>query len=44
MPPRERRIRLHVQNDPLSPNDAVTPVPFRPRGGRACPRFVGGSG
>jgi phosphoglycerate dehydrogenase-like enzyme len=28
MPPRTRRIRLHVQNDPLSPNDAVTPSRF----------------
>jgi phosphoglycerate dehydrogenase-like enzyme len=24
----DRRIRLHVQNDPLSPNDAVTPARF----------------
>jgi phosphoglycerate dehydrogenase-like enzyme len=28
MPPRTRRIRLHIQNDPLSPNDAVTPPRF----------------
>lgn len=28
MPPRDRRIRLHIQNDPLSPNDAVTPPRF----------------
>jgi phosphoglycerate dehydrogenase-like enzyme len=28
MPPRDRRIRLHIQNDPLSPNDAVTPARF----------------
>jgi phosphoglycerate dehydrogenase-like enzyme len=28
MPPRARRIRLHIQNDPLSPNDAVTPPRF----------------
>jgi phosphoglycerate dehydrogenase-like enzyme len=28
MPQRDRRIRLHVQNDPLSPNDAVTPRRF----------------
>jgi len=36
MPPRERRIRLHVQNDPLSPNDAVTPSRFA-RGASAAP-------
>jgi phosphoglycerate dehydrogenase-like enzyme len=36
MPPRERRIRLHVQNDPLSPNDAVTPSRFG-RGAAAVP-------
>jgi hypothetical protein len=28
MPPRDRLIRLHIQNDPLSPNDAVTPPRF----------------
>ena len=28
MPPRDRLIRVHVQNDPLSPNDAVTPPRF----------------
>jgi phosphoglycerate dehydrogenase-like enzyme len=28
MRPRDRRIRLHIQNDPLSPNDAVTPPRF----------------
>ena len=28
MPPRDRPIRLHIQNDPLSPNDAVTPPRF----------------
>ena len=28
MPPRDRLIRLHIQNDPLSPNDAVTPSRF----------------
>jgi phosphoglycerate dehydrogenase-like enzyme len=28
MPPRDRTIRLHIQNDPLSPNDAVTPPRF----------------
>jgi len=28
MAQRDRRIRLHVQNDPLSPNDAVTPRRF----------------
>jgi phosphoglycerate dehydrogenase-like enzyme len=28
MPQADRRIRLHVQNDPLSPNDAVTPARF----------------
>jgi phosphoglycerate dehydrogenase-like enzyme len=30
------RIRLHVQNDPLSPNDAVTPVRFA-RAARGVP-------
>jgi phosphoglycerate dehydrogenase-like enzyme len=28
MPPRDRLIRVHIQNDPLSPNDAVTPPRF----------------
>ncbi len=28
MPPRDRLIRLHIQNDPLSPNDSVTPPRF----------------
>ena len=28
MPPRDRLIRLLIQNDPLSPNDAVTPPRF----------------
>src|SRR5262245_50428649 len=28
MPSRDRQIRLHIQNDPLSPNDAVTPPRF----------------
>jgi phosphoglycerate dehydrogenase-like enzyme len=28
MPSRDRQIRLHIQNDPLSPNDAVTPSRF----------------
>jgi phosphoglycerate dehydrogenase-like enzyme len=28
MTARDRRIRLHIQNDPLSPNDAVTPPRF----------------
>src|SRR5262245_11361675 len=28
MPAPQRRIRLHIQNDPLSPNDAVTPPRF----------------
>jgi phosphoglycerate dehydrogenase-like enzyme len=36
MPPRDRRIRLHIQNDPLSPNDAVTPPRFA-KGVRAVP-------
>ena len=36
MAPRERRIRLHVQNDPLSPNDSVTPSRFA-RGAAAVP-------
>ena len=36
MPARERRIRLHIQNDPLSPNDAVTPPRFA-RGAKAAP-------
>ena len=31
MPARDRRIRLHIQNDPLSPNDAVTPPRFAKR-------------
>jgi phosphoglycerate dehydrogenase-like enzyme len=36
MPPRARQIRLHVQNDPLSPNDAVTPSRFA-RGAAGVP-------
>jgi phosphoglycerate dehydrogenase-like enzyme len=36
MPQSDRRIRLHVQNDPLSPNDAVTPARFA-RGARQVP-------
>jgi phosphoglycerate dehydrogenase-like enzyme len=36
MPQPGRRIRLHVQNDPLSPNDAVTPARFA-RGARRAP-------
>jgi phosphoglycerate dehydrogenase-like enzyme len=31
MPSRDGRIRLHIQNDPLSPNDAVTPPRFARR-------------
>ena len=38
MPPRDRRIRLHIQNDPLSPNDAVTPPRFA-AGARRVPRL-----
>jgi phosphoglycerate dehydrogenase-like enzyme len=38
MPPRDRRIRLHVQNDPLSPNDAVTPPRFA-SGARRVPEL-----
>ena len=43
MPPRDRRIRLHVQNDPLSPNDAVTPAALRRGAAGQCRRFAGGS-
>jgi phosphoglycerate dehydrogenase-like enzyme len=38
MPPRDRRIRLHIQNDPLSPNDAVTPPRFA-AGARRVPEL-----
>ena len=38
MPVRDRRIRLHIQNDPLSPNDAVTPPRFA-KGARATPEL-----
>ena len=38
MPPRDRRIRLHIQNDPLSPNDAVTPPRFA-SGARGAPEL-----
>ena len=38
MPQRDRRIRLHVQNDPLSPNDAVTPPRFA-RGAARVPEL-----
>jgi phosphoglycerate dehydrogenase-like enzyme len=38
MSPRDRRIRLHVQNDPLSPNDAVTPPRFA-SGARRVPEL-----
>ena len=43
MPPRDRRIRLHIQNDPLSPNDAVTPPRFA-SGARASRSSAGGCG
>ena len=36
--PRDRLIRLHVQNDPLSPNDAVTPPRFA-KGATAAPEL-----
>ena len=38
MPPRDRRIRLHIQDDPLSPNEAVTPPRFA-AGARRVPEL-----
>jgi phosphoglycerate dehydrogenase-like enzyme len=38
MPQRDRRIRLHIQNDPLSPFDAVTPPRFA-RGAARVPEL-----
>ena len=39
MPERAARIRLHIQNDPHSPNDAVTPARLR-AGARRFPKLA----